>query len=424
MCSIVGFIARQDSGPNLNRLKKVIRANHERGQDAHGMAWIDANGRFQVYKRPGAFRDNLDVLNMVQSARVVVCHLRKTTQGCHKDNINNHPHPCDSGWFIHNGSVSNYPELVTSWGVMPSSDCDSEVLGLITGRINRGKSFQWETAINDVAQTDALSVMAVYDRPARLIVARRGKPLSYHKASEGFYFASIGKTFPRRGKTFKDNQIAEYAWTRNSGGNRVRTIKLVPYEPPAHLLKQWERQFVFGSQVRKNGNGNGKGKLITAASGGKVLLPREKALLEAELETSADGTQSASCYVPVKYRLQAIQREVEQARAAGEAARKIAKGEPACIDGTRFHFDEHDQIVVDECDGYCDDCELVDDCDYAAMLEKENRKPKCPVCDAIIGEYPDGRSCDCDRIMDWDDDPTPDDVVLCDPAQLDKLEGK
>jgi hypothetical protein len=371
------------------------------------MAWIDASGRFHVYKRPGAFRDNLDVLDAVQSARVVVCHLRKTTQGCHKDNINNHPHPCDAGWFIHNGSIRNYQDLITEWGLMVSTDCDSEALGLLTCKFNETKIVQWRRAIDQVDQHDQLSMMAVYERPARLVVGRRGKPLRWWKGREGLYFASLGGGFPRKGKDFRDNQVVEYRWTRDGGGRRERWTKVDPYIAPVRVKSPvyHGQRSIFPDDVE--------------------LTSRERALLE------RSESDSASVYLPVKYRLQnriaELDREIAKTKKAKIRAQQFRRAasetgkRKGCVDGVRFRFDENDMLVVE---GTCDDpacgCREI-----VAMTQC----PKCG-CNVFDTPYPDGNFCDCgymnddDRRAEFDDEEPVPNVVFCDPDDLNELEAR
>lgn len=414
MCSIVGFIARQDSGPDLKRLAKIIRANHERGQDAHGMAWVDARGRFHVYKRPGAFRDNLHVLNAVQSARVVICHLRKTTQGHHKDNINNHPHVCDAGWFIHNGVISNYPQILSEWGLLASTECDSEVLGLLTGKFNESHVIQWKRAIEQVDRTDQLAIMAVYDRPARLVVGRRGKDLTWHKASEGLYFASLGGGFPHGGKEFRDSQVVEYRWTRDKGGRRHCWVGVQPYTPS--VRSKWVRKTLEWYDNRNR----------------KPLSEPESALIQTAEQP----------YLPVKYRMQQIEKELRAAKRARKQADKFKQSgkQRGCIDGVKYRFDKNDMLVVEgNCDGYCSDCDLSDDecprrgqesLPTAQAVLKSIGQEICPKCGDVVFDtpYQDGSFCTCgymDEIKrELDDDPSPKEIMLFDPAILDRMKGK
>ena len=59
---------------------------------------------------------------MAADARMLVGHCRWATQGDPSNNLNNHPHPADGGWIVHNGQLRNYAELVGGIGLHPVSD--------------------------------------------------------------------------------------------------------------------------------------------------------------------------------------------------------------------------------------------------------------------------------------------------------------
>jgi predicted glutamine amidotransferase len=415
----------------------VILANEVRGDDAHGMAWVDSNGRVQMYKRPGSFKDNLQILNMAADARVIICHMRKTTMGPESNNINNHPHICDNGWFVHNGCIRNYGELLAKWGVMPVSECDTEVLGLITTQVNQPPIKQWQVAINEIDPLERLTVMALYNRPARLVVARRGNPLSWWKSTEGFYFASMGNGFPHRGREFRDNQIVEYSWTRQSGGNRVRAVGVRPYAP-FHSTYQGSRQFSRCGGWQ-GGSSNGP------------LSDRERALLETEYGDGevadyfnntlrgAGCLEGSSSALPSHYQDHNNLRLARKARSRGklmEQARAAASGKtegrvlvtppPVTPEG---HV-EGAVIVRGTFDGAGNPVAVADEQSTAALDEIDFNI--CPRCEAIIQIRGGKQVCDCRDTMEidsdpnlfqFDDEPPPVEIQLMDPDEMDRLAG-
>lgn len=140
MCAIFGFIARRESDDpkasvrhfDVHTLHGIIRANLPRGPHASGFAWIDGRGRLRMFKQAGRLTDHLPILRMAADARLLIGNLRYATHGDPRDNLNNHPHPVDGGWLVHNGVIRNHAELVRRHELSPVSKCDTEVLGLLT----------------------------------------------------------------------------------------------------------------------------------------------------------------------------------------------------------------------------------------------------------------------------------------------------
>src|SRR5438270_12970439 len=138
MCGVFGFVSRDNGKVNLEVLGQIAEVTERRGPHAFGFAWIDRRGRLKCYKQTGRITDHLGLLLMAADARMLVGHCRFATQGSPDDNINNHPHPADGGWLVHNGQVRNYRELVDLFDLYPVSACDSEVLGLLIEQAKGG----------------------------------------------------------------------------------------------------------------------------------------------------------------------------------------------------------------------------------------------------------------------------------------------
>ena len=105
MCGVFGFVSRNQGRVDLQVLRRVAQATERRGPHAFGFAWIDRRGRLKCYKQTGRVGDHLGLLGMAADARMLIGHCRFATQGSPADNINNHPHPADGGWLVHNGQV-------------------------------------------------------------------------------------------------------------------------------------------------------------------------------------------------------------------------------------------------------------------------------------------------------------------------------
>jgi glucosamine--fructose-6-phosphate aminotransferase (isomerizing) len=175
MCAIFGYIARKNAPVNIDTLAKIVRGNIHRGPHSFGFAWIDSDGRLRCFKQRGRLADQLGILSIARNARTFIGHLRFATHGSPEENINNHPHPADGGWFVHNGVIRNYESIIRRNGLFPVSECDSEVIGQM---IECGDGSLIHRCADAIEVTEgSLAMLGLWARPTQLIVARRGNPL-------------------------------------------------------------------------------------------------------------------------------------------------------------------------------------------------------------------------------------------------------
>jgi len=215
MCGVFGFVSRDGGRLNLATLARVARATERRGPHAFGFAWIDGHGRLKCYKQTGRITDHLGLLALASDARMLVGHCRYATQGDPADNINNHPHPADGGWIVHNGQVRNYAALVQAFDLFPVSDCDSEVIGLLVEQAEGSVLDRCRAAVKVVSPDEApgslfghhspLVLLGLWPRPDRLVVVRRGNPLHQGRTDHGLYLASLADGLPGEVCTLKDH---------------------------------------------------------------------------------------------------------------------------------------------------------------------------------------------------------------------------
>jgi len=246
MCGVFGFIANGDKRADMGRIRMMAEETELRGPHAFGFAWIDATGRLKRYKQQGRISDHLGLLEMAADARVLIGHCRYTTHGSEDQNINNHPHPADGGWIVHNGIYRNYRETIERRGLHPVSECDSEVLGL-TIEASQGESLleRCIEAVNDVALTP-LVMLGIW-KPGRLVIVRRGNPLKWGQTNRGTYIASLRPGLPKESFNLKDNTARQLDW-RREGEPTFKNIDLAaiteraaPATEEAPKAKHWPK---------------------------------------------------------------------------------------------------------------------------------------------------------------------------------------
>ncbi|NLF29473.1 MAG: hypothetical protein GX591_01145 [Planctomycetes bacterium] len=210
MCGVFGFITSDGHGPEIARLRRLALVTQSRGAHAFGLAWLDADGEIQTFKQPGPASRYLDELNRCRDAVVMIGHCRYATHGSPRDNRNNHPHVAGAGVIVHNGVIHNHQQLVQHYRLAQQSQCDSEVLGLLmargAGSIARRSAWTANQARGDLA------ILGIWRAPARMLVARRGKPLHIGRSRHGFYFASLPDGLPGKAKPVADNSTRVLAY--------------------------------------------------------------------------------------------------------------------------------------------------------------------------------------------------------------------
>jgi glucosamine 6-phosphate synthetase-like amidotransferase/phosphosugar isomerase protein len=220
MCGVFGFIANGKGGRfDVDRMEAIAVNTQTRGRHAHGLAWIDSRNRLRAYKAAGAIDNNLGALDMAGDARMLIGHCRWATNGSPQENINNHPHPCDGGWLVHNGVVFNAADLACEYELQPTSACDSEIIAQLI------ETLEGTLLARAIGATDQLEgpavVMGLWARPARMLVVRRGKPLhvEYDRAGN-VYFASLPCALNDPDRV-RDNTARLFSF---SGGTLYQTI--------------------------------------------------------------------------------------------------------------------------------------------------------------------------------------------------------
>lgn len=210
MCGVFGFITRRGAGPDIDRLRRIAVETQQRGDHAFGLAWVGADGRLQAFKRPGPATANLDDIKRCEGALAVVGHCRWATHGTPMDNRNNHPHAAGRGWFVHNGVVRNHARLARYFGLETTTQCDSEVLGLLIAK----SSGPLEIRAGRTAQLadGPLVMLGVWARPTRLLFVRRGNPLWFAQTTAGGYFGSLRGELPGEARSVPDDHAGLFIY--------------------------------------------------------------------------------------------------------------------------------------------------------------------------------------------------------------------
>ena len=197
MCGIFGAIKTGRGSLTLSTIANIAADQERRGPHAFGYAWLDADGRLHSYRQQGRISKNLHLLERMQGAKAIIGHTRYSTHGDPGHLINNHPHPSYGVWIVHNGVVSNHETLNRDFDLLPSSDCDSETLGLLIEALP-GTLLDRVSETIDLVDNDApLCIAGIWRAPNRVVMARRGNPLHKSLGKTGnVYFGSIGISLP------------------------------------------------------------------------------------------------------------------------------------------------------------------------------------------------------------------------------------
>jgi glucosamine 6-phosphate synthetase-like amidotransferase/phosphosugar isomerase protein len=231
MCGVFGFVSYDGKGPDLKTLAKIAKATMTRGPHAFGFAWLDWSGRLKMFKQTGRIVDHLNLLAMARTARVLVGHCRWATHGSPKNNLNNHPHPADGGWIVHNGIVTNHEELAAEYDLYPVTECDSEVLGLLIAH-GSGSLVKRCRATAEEAR-GRVTMLGVWGHPARMVAVRADNPLSVGTIRDGerFYLGSLRDDLPGKVTAVPNNSGLDF------GPGAVTAFKVARPAAPASLFE-------------------------------------------------------------------------------------------------------------------------------------------------------------------------------------------
>ncbi len=234
MCGIVGYIGHR-SAPEV--LINGLRRLEYRGYDSAGLAIVDHQA-IKVVKSAGKVEALAQRMAREwgglghDGVRIGIAHTRWATHGPPTE-VNAHPHGDQTGRIalVHNGIIENYASLrahLMSRGHTFKSETDTEVLAHLVGEFYESNDLMGAVcaALRHVEGTFGIAVLAA-DRPAEIVIARRGSPLIIGLGVDETIVASDASaliSYTRQVMYLNDDDVALVT----AGGAEIRNIHNVP----------------------------------------------------------------------------------------------------------------------------------------------------------------------------------------------------
>jgi asparagine synthetase B (glutamine-hydrolysing) len=189
MCGIAGFSLDPDSTVERTLAAQALLAGiAERGADAVGYAYRDAESAISVTKLRGGASVLLDDLVLPTSASSALFHVRDYTKGHPEIAANNHPIRHGAIVGIHNGVIENDEAVLArnAFGrAEPDITVDSEVIfALMHHRRNDPR------ALSQLRGTMAAAWMDDRDGTTLYLARGHDRPLWVARSTSEFFFAS------------------------------------------------------------------------------------------------------------------------------------------------------------------------------------------------------------------------------------------
>jgi glucosamine 6-phosphate synthetase-like amidotransferase/phosphosugar isomerase protein len=176
-----------------------------------------------MFKKTGRVIDYLGLIeSLAHDATMLIGHCRYATHGDPKNNLNNHPHPCDGGWIVHNGQIRHHKDIVLGYGLSTHTDCDSEVFGLMIEE-SEGTLLERVTQSLTVCRgVRPISALGLW-RNSLIAAKDNGQPLHCGESDSGYYLASLAEGLRDdcwNVQPFRDGEVicfGSHSLTENTG---------------------------------------------------------------------------------------------------------------------------------------------------------------------------------------------------------------
>ncbi len=221
MCGLTGILL-YPSRRSPETWRKIIDIhtanfvfNEERGREASGLAVIQADGRYRVFKQPVEASDLVEmagyqeVLNTVGEQTVCILgHTRMPTKGSRWHNVNNHPVLTDHVVGVHNGIIANDDLLFDRMRMPRAGEVDSEVIFRLLDTVDparcNGQYLKKVQERIDLLDGTFATLSIDVRSPERLLILKHLRPLCIHyeKEWQALFFSSryifLRKAFGRQ----------------------------------------------------------------------------------------------------------------------------------------------------------------------------------------------------------------------------------
>jgi glucosamine 6-phosphate synthetase-like amidotransferase/phosphosugar isomerase protein len=189
MCGIAGYSLSDNSAVDQTLAAQALLAGiAERGADAVGYAWRDAESRVAVHKQRSGASELLEQVAVPAAATQVLVHVRDYTKGHPRIAANNHPIRHGAVVGVHNGIIRNDEEIFERHDFSrhsPEMTLDSEAIFALAEATNSNP--------RALEQLHGSMASAWLDerRPGIVQLARGiGRPLWLGRARHEVFFAS------------------------------------------------------------------------------------------------------------------------------------------------------------------------------------------------------------------------------------------
>ena len=176
-----------------------LTGNEHRGNDAAGMAFMQANGDVHVCKMDipawkfTCSEEYEKFIDTYLKDDTVACilHARGASKGNPRDNQNNHPMFVGQSAVIHNGHIKNDDEIFEKQHLQRRADTDSDILRAIFDADGfTEEAFKKLNKLNGSAAGAVLSSRY----PGKLLLFKSGSPMNIASTEDFLFFSSELKT--------------------------------------------------------------------------------------------------------------------------------------------------------------------------------------------------------------------------------------